>query len=100
MIELEAKPGYVVLPVKATPGARTTEVRGIREGQLLVNVTQVAEKGKANKAIIQVLSKTLHLKKSQLVLLSGSTSAQKRFAVRDIALDQLRARIEAIASAT
>jgi len=51
---------------------------------LKVCVTQVAEKGKANKALIEVLAKGLSLRKSQIELLSGETSSQKRFLIRDI----------------
>ena len=46
-----------------------------------VCVTQSPEKGKANKALMELLSKTLGLKKSQIELISGETSHQKRFLV-------------------
>ncbi len=59
-----------------------------------VTVTQVAEKGKANKAIVSLLCKRLHLRKSQLELIAGETSSRKRFLVRGIDVEQLRNRIE------
>jgi hypothetical protein len=57
-------------------------------------VTQAPEKGKANKAVIELLSKLLGLRKSQIELLAGETSSQKRFLVRDVPPDELRRRIE------
>jgi len=40
-------------------------------------VTQVAEKGKANDAIIEVLCRELSLRKSQIALLSGANVPQE-----------------------
>jgi uncharacterized protein (TIGR00251 family) len=84
----------VVLPVRAQPGARQNAIRGVQQGLLKVSVTQVAEKGKANKAVVDFLSKALGLRKSQLELLAGETAQQKKFLVRDIPLAELAARIE------
>lgn len=93
MIALEQHPEGVVLPVRAQPGARKTELKGEQDGALKAAVTQVAEQGKANRALIALLCKRLHLKKSQLKLLSGETSRRKRFLVTGIALDELQSRL-------
>ena len=93
MIALERHPEGVVLPVRAQPGARKTELKGAQGGALKAAVTQVAEKGKANQALIALLSKRLRLRKSQVRLLTGETSRQKRFLIMDIALDELQARL-------
>ena len=96
MIAIESHDEGVILPVRAQPGSRKSELRGAQDGALKVAVTQIAEKGKANKAIIALLSKQLGLRKSQLELISGETSPQKRFLVRDVTIEQLRAAIDAI----
>jgi uncharacterized protein (TIGR00251 family) len=83
-----------VLPVRAQPGARDSAVRGLQDGALKVAVTQVAEKGKANKALVALLSTALGVKKSQVELLSGTTSSQKRFLIRGISPEQLRERLQ------
>ena len=95
MIELASLPQGVRLPVRAQPGARVSAVRGEHDGALKVSVTQVAEKGKANKALAAVLCKALQLRKSQLELIAGETSPHKEFLVRDITAADLRNRIEA-----
>lgn len=95
MIDLEQTDEGVILPVKAQPGARSSGIRGVHDGALRVSVTQVAEKGKANKAIVGVLGKTLGLRKSQIELIAGPASARKRFLIRDVSEEQLRQRIEA-----
>jgi long-subunit acyl-CoA synthetase (AMP-forming) len=94
-IDLERAPGGVVLPVRAHAGAKSSEVRGVRDGSLRVSVTQVAEKGKANKAIVAVLAKSLGLRKSQVELVSGATASRKRFLIHGVTVEQLEDRIGA-----
>ena len=96
MIDLAPHAEGTVLPVRARPGARRNEIRGEQDGMLKVCVTQAAEKGKANKALIALLAKGLSLRKSQLELIAGETSSQKRFLVRDVAPEELARRIRAL----
>jgi uncharacterized protein (TIGR00251 family) len=94
MIALEAHPEGTILPVRAHAGAKRNAVTGIRAASLHVSVTQAPEKGKANKAIVALLAQSLGLRKSQLELLTGETSPQKRFLVRNIFPAELKTRIE------
>lgn len=94
MIALEAHPDGTVLPVRAQPGARRNEIRGQQQGALKVSVTQVAEKGKANKALAELLGRALGLRASQIELLSGATASQKRFLIRGVTPADLARRVE------
>lgn len=80
----------MILPVRAQPGARRNEVRGEQNGRLKVSVTQVAEKGKANKAILKLLSAMLGVRRSRLELLSGETSSEKRILIRQASEQEIR----------
>lgn len=93
-LELETRSEGVVLPVKAQPGAGRNELRGLQDGALKVCVTQIAEKGKANKAIVEFLAKALKLRKSQIELFSGELSTQKKFLVTELDAEELRAKVE------
>jgi len=93
MIDLEPHADGTVLPVRAQPGSRRNEIRGQQDGMLKVCVTQIAEKGKANKALMVLLAKELSLRKSQIELLSGETSSHKRLLIRELAPDELRTRL-------
>jgi uncharacterized protein len=93
MLSFESHPDGVILPVRAQPGSRKNELRGEHEGMLKVCVTQVPEKGKANKAVAEFLAKSLGLKKSQVELLSGETSHHKKFLIRGITLQELAAKL-------
>ncbi|HEY2839639.1 MAG TPA: DUF167 domain-containing protein [Pirellulales bacterium] len=94
-VELREHPLGVILPVRAQPGARKNAVRGEHNGALRVSVTQAAEKGKANDAVIRVLCKTLNLRGSQVGLLAGATSQNKQFLMREITVAELAERITA-----
>lgn len=92
---LETHANGILLPVRAQPGSRKDEIRGVQNGCLKVAVTQVAEKGKANKAITKFLAKSLGLKNSQVELLRGDTSTDKHFLITGIAEADLRERLAA-----
>lgn len=93
MLSLEPHADGTIVSVRAQPGARRNEIRDVQDGMLKVSVTQAAEKGKANKAIAELLAKKFGLKKSQLELLSGETSRLKRFLVRGVDRKTLSERI-------
>lgn len=83
-IDLQTTDDGVLLPVKAQAGARQNRIRGVHAGALRVAVTQVAEKGRANKAIVALLAKQLRLAKSQIQLVSGNTSSEKKFCITGV----------------
>lgn len=94
MIHVEPHPEGAVFSVQAHAGAKRDGISGEKGGMLKVSVTQAPEKGRANKAIVAVLSRELSLRKSQFAIISGETSRQKRFLARDIAAHELSKRIE------
>lgn len=92
-IDLQSTDGGVLLPVKAQAGARQNRIRGARAGSLRVAVTQVAEKGRANKAIVALLAKQLRLPKSQIQLVSGNTSSEKKFLITGVRREDIAQRL-------
>jgi uncharacterized protein (TIGR00251 family) len=82
-----------VLPVRAQPGARKTAVLGEQGGALKVAVTAPPEDGRANKALTEALRDVLGLKRSQVELLGGATSREKRFLVRGLSRPDLEQRL-------
>jgi uncharacterized protein (TIGR00251 family) len=96
MLILEPHSDGVILLVRGQPGSRKNEIRGEHEGMLKVCVTQAPEKGKANKAIAELLAKSLSLKKSQVELLAGDTSHQKKFLISGVTAQELLNKIARI----
>ena len=80
--------------VRAQPGGRANAVRGEHDGCLKVSVTQVAERGKANEAIVDVLCAALDVRRNQITLVTGETDRRKKFLVRGMTVDMLRARLK------
>ncbi len=94
MIGLMAHEEGFVLPVRVQPGARRQGIVGEQNGALKVAVNAPPQDGRANKALVEVLCRALDLKRSQLELLSGHTSRDKRFLVRGWQEAELRQRLE------
>jgi uncharacterized protein len=62
MIDLLETSDGVVVCVRAQPRARANAIRGEQAGALKVSVTQAAEKGKANRAILDLLARHRELR--------------------------------------
>ena len=84
MIQITGCAAGCVLPVRAQPGARRTGIVGEHHGALRVAVAAPPDKGKANAALQEVLCQALHLSKSQVELLTGAASRDKRFLLRGV----------------
>jgi uncharacterized protein (TIGR00251 family) len=93
MIQVTDHTEGCVLPVRAQPGARKTGVVGVQGGALKVAVTAPPEQGRANQALVETLRDALAVKRSQVELLSGATSRDKRFLIRGLARADLEARL-------
>ena len=84
-----------VLPVRAQPNARKAGVVGEHNGALKIAVTVPPEDGRANKALIELLCEVLSLKRSQVELLGGDKSRDKRLLIRGVSKPELTARLAA-----
>jgi uncharacterized protein (TIGR00251 family) len=82
-----------VIKVRAQPGARRDAIVGEHNGALKIAVSAPPDKGRANEAIAVVLCAALGLKKSQVALLAGPASRDKKFLIRGIGSEVLRQRL-------
>jgi uncharacterized protein (TIGR00251 family) len=96
MLSITQHPEGCILSVWAQPGARREGVLGEHGGALKVAVSAPPEQGKANKALMQILRDVLGLKRSQLELVSGETSREKRFLIRGVTGPQLVDRLTSL----
>jgi len=88
-----------LLPVRAQPGARRAGVQGEQAGALKLAVTAPPEDGRANQALVEMLRELLEIKRSQVELISGSTSRAKRFLIRGLTRTELESRLAALLGA-
>jgi uncharacterized protein (TIGR00251 family) len=100
MIAVVQQGDGVVLPVRAKPGAKRDAVLDEHNGFLRLAVTAAPEHGRANDAIVRVLADALGLRRSQISLVAGATSRNKKLLVADITVDDLMARIDAVLAPT
>ena len=84
-----------LMSVRAQPNARRVGILGTHAGAIRIGVTVAPEQGKANAALADVLAAIVGVRPSQVVLLSGETSRDKRFLILNAEPDTLRGRIEA-----
>ncbi|MHC4320968.1 MAG: DUF167 domain-containing protein [Planctomycetota bacterium] len=84
MIDIRKVEGGIVVSVKVQPNASKDRVVGEHADQIKIAVTVAPEKGKANKAVIKVLSKLLGVKSSDIQIVSGETSRDKKVFIRHI----------------
>ncbi len=87
-----------VLPVRAQPGARRVGVQGEQGGALKVAVSAPPEDGRANQALVEVLRQALGVRRSQVQLLNGQTSRDKRFLIRGLSRAELEKRVASLLS--
>ncbi|GAB3118135.1 DUF167 domain-containing protein [Novispirillum itersonii] len=93
--------GGVRLHVRLTPKASRDAIQGLADeadgGQVLkASVTAVPEDGKANAALIQLLSKAWKLPKSGFEIIAGATDRRKTLLIHgdtQTLLDHLRQRM-------
>jgi uncharacterized protein (TIGR00251 family) len=93
VIVITPHPDGSILAVRAQPGARKNGVLGEHGGALKLAVTAPPERGRANKALTELLRELLGVKRSQVELYSGETSQDKRFLIRGLTAEELQNRL-------
>ena len=84
----------MLLPLRVLASARHNLIRGIHNGALKVSVSAAPEKGRANEAIIKLLSDSLAIRKTSLRMIAGANSPQKKVLVTGIPIDDLKDKIQ------
>ena len=87
MIPLQVAGDAILLPVKAQPGARRDAIVGEHGERLKIAVTQIAEKGKANSAVCELVADSLGVAKSHVTVVTGLTSSQKVLRIDGLSSD-------------
>lgn len=72
------------IQIKLQPGSSKNEIMGKQDGLWRVKVTAPPVEGKANKALIALLSKRLKIPKSDIEVVSGGSSRIKRIRIHGL----------------
>jgi uncharacterized protein (TIGR00251 family) len=84
----------VNIDVHLQPGAKRSEILGFRGDVLYAKVTAVAEKGKANQALLELVADTFGVPKSAIAIVRGQTSRNKVIAIQGLTREDLKAILE------
>ncbi len=91
----ESKKG-LTFEIQVTPRASHSGIASWQDGVLKLKVTAQPSEGAANIACINLLARTLKLRKSQLEIFAGEKSRKKIVLVKDISKKDLEGKISNI----
>jgi len=80
----------VILSIRTQPGSSKNRIIGEYGGRLKLAVTAAPEKGKANKAVIELLADTLHINESSIQIISGESSRDKRLMIEGLTPEDIK----------
>lgn len=93
MLALRPHADGVLLPVRVVPGASRTRIVGELGGALKVAVAAPPEKGRANRAVADLLARALGLSRGDVRLIAGATSPRKTFLLVGVSPQSARDRL-------
>jgi len=91
MLEVQAREGSVIFPVRVQPRASKDEIAGVMDGALKVRLRAPAMEDRANEALCEYLAELLKTPKAAVRILSGHHSRSKRVEVRGVTEEQVLA---------
>lgn len=80
----------VIVSIRTQPHSNKNRIIGEYGGRLKLAVTAVPEKGKANKAVIELLADALHICESSIHIISGESSRDKRLMIEGLTPETLK----------
>lgn len=83
------------LKVKVVPGASRSEIAGWLDDRLKVRVSAAPEKGKANRAVVDLLSKALGISSHKIHISAGSQSPRKTVEIDGLGFLDIKIRLGA-----
>jgi uncharacterized protein len=89
-LAIAERDGRAHFAVRLIPRASRSALGGTRDGALVVRVTAAPVNGAANRALLELLSKTLRIGVTTIRIESGAAASRKRLSVPSEALERLR----------
>ena len=83
----------IKLKVQVHPNAKRNEILGFKDGVLKVKICAPPVEGKANRALIDFLSRFLGIRKSDIIIEKGETGRRKTMLIERITRLQMEERL-------
>ena len=77
-------PAAVIIAVKVVPGARANAIAGVLGDRLKLRVNAPPEDGRANRAVCELIARSLGLRASAVEIIAGHSSPEKTLRVSGI----------------
>ncbi len=90
MLDIVTTNSGIILSIRTQPGSSKNRIIGEYGGRLKLAVTAAPEKGKANKAVIELLADTLHINESSIQIISGESSRNKRLMIEGLTPEDIK----------
>ena len=90
---IEETAGGCRIHLHVVPRASKTQVAGLHDGRLKLQVAAPPVDGEANDAILRWAAKTLGVPRDDVTLVSGATGKRKTLAVDGVSVDEARERL-------
>ncbi|MEO2068188.1 MAG: DUF167 domain-containing protein [Desulfurobacteriaceae bacterium] len=79
--------------MKVQPKASRNKIEKVEEGRLKIKITAPPEGGRANKQVIELLSKVLKVPKSAITIVKGETSRIKLLKIENVDVATLQEKL-------
>lgn len=89
MIKFTEKDGAVIFNVKVVPRSSRSEIVGELDGALKIKIKSPPVDGAANAELIELLSKTFSVSKSEIEIIAGQTSKLKQIKIYNLASEKI-----------
>ena len=93
-MEIGEKDGSVIISIRVVPRASRSEIIGIHDGALKIRIASPPVDGAANTELIRLISKTFGVSKSDIFILSGETSKNKRIKIANLSKSSFEEKIK------
>ena len=91
LLKIQEQKDIVIIELRVQPKSSADRIIGEHNGALKLGVTAAPESGKANDAVVILLSKLLDVPKSNIEIISGHSSRNKRAAIKGVSKAQIEA---------
>jgi uncharacterized protein len=81
------------LTLRVMPGAGRSEIVGRHAGAWKVRIGAAPERGRANAALLRLLSERLRISRSAITIVSGHTGRDKVVELRGLSVDEAASRL-------
>ncbi|SFV60421.1 hypothetical protein MNB_SUP05-5-252 [hydrothermal vent metagenome] len=79
-----------ILKIKVVPNASKSEISGWLDDRLKIRIAVAPESGKANRAVQDLLAKTLGISKHQIKITAGLQSPRKTVEIEGLELAEIK----------